>query len=356
MEMSRQRMRASVLESTMQPCPHCGGAGHIRSQQSVALHVIRSLEDYLMRNGKHHITVRTDADTALYILNHKRETLTEMEGRFGLHIEIVSDPMIGSELYAFDKGEISDLPRVEPIRPDYSDFDDDDDIVDEIEQEEQEEETGSAAPSEDDEEDDDRRSKKRRKRRRRGKGRDEERDESDSQDAAEASDDNEDDRDDSRGGKRKRRRSRGRRGGRDRRPFRLPDAEPVGPLADMIVAEAAEQEAENRRKAEEAAKAAEEQAAAEQTAQAEATKASEAPAAEEPIAQEPANEEAPKEAAVANDNAVEAEEAAADEKPSRRRATADTLDLDAEPVVTSEGTAAEEKPKRTGWWSRKGFF
>ena len=148
MEMSRQRMRASVLESTMQPCPHCGGAGHIRSQQSVALHVIRSLEDYLMRNGKHHITVRTDADTALYILNHKRETLTEMEGRFGLHIEIVSDPMIGSELYAFDKGEISDLPRVEPIRPDYSDFDDDDDIVEEIDQEE--EEIGSAVPSEED--------------------------------------------------------------------------------------------------------------------------------------------------------------------------------------------------------------
>ncbi|WP_370319393.1 Rne/Rng family ribonuclease [Oricola sp.] len=359
MEMSRQRMRASVLESTMQPCPHCGGAGHIRSQQSVALHVIRSLEDYLMRNGKHHITVRTDADTALYILNHKRETLTEMEGRFGLHIEIVSDPMIGSELYAFDKGEISDLPRVEPIRPDYSDFDDDDDIVEEIDQEE--EETGSAVPSEEDEEDDDRRSKKRRKRRRRGKGRDEDRDESDSQDTSEASDENEDDRDESRGGKRKRRRSRGRRGGRDRRPFRLPDAEPVGPLADMIVAEAAEQEAENRRKAEEAAKAAEEQAAAEQAAQADTLKAAEASAeqatvAEQPVAETAASEDAPKEAAVANDNAAEAEAAVADEKPARRRATADTLNLDAEPVVTSEGTAAEEKPKRTGWWSRKGFF
>ena len=359
MEMSRQRMRASVLESTMQPCPHCGGAGHIRSQQSVALHVIRSLEDYLMRNGKHHITVRTDADTALYILNHKRETLTEMEGRFGLHIEIVSDPMIGSELYAFDKGEISDLPRVEPIRPDYSDFDDDDDIVEEIDQEE--EEIGSAVPSEEDEEDDDRRSKKRRKRRRRGKGRDEDRDESDSQDTSEASDENEDDRDESRGGKRKRRRSRGRRGGRDRRPFRLPDAEPVGPLADMIVAEAAEQEAENRRKAEEAAKAAEEQAAAEQAAQADTLKAAEvsaeqAPVAEEPVAETAASEDAPKEAAVANDNAAEAEAAVPDEKPSRRRATADTLNLDAEPVVTSEGTANEEKPKRTGWWSRKGFF
>jgi len=354
MEMSRQRMRASVLESTMQPCPHCGGAGHIRSQQSVALHVIRSLEDYLMRNGKHHITVRTDGDTALYILNHKRETLTEMEGRFGLHIEIVSDPMIGAELYAFDKGEISDLPRVEPIRPDYSDFDEDDDIVEEFEEEE---ETGSAA-SEEDEEDDNRRSKKRGKRRRRGKGRDDERVESDSQETAEASDEGEEDRDESRGGKRKRRRSRGRRGGRDRRPFRLPDAEPVGPLADLIAAEAAEQEADNRRKAEEAAKAAEEQAAAEQAAQAEAPEAAEAPAEAPPAPEpeEPAGAEEPMEAAVANDNDAEAEEAGEDVKPTRRRATADTLNLDAEPVVTSEGTAAQEKPKRTGWWSRKGFF
>jgi len=277
-----------------------------------------------------------------------------MEGRFGLHIEIVSDPMIGAELYAFDKGEISDLPRVEPIRPDYSDFDEDDDIVEEFEEEE---ETGSAA-SEEDEEDDNRRSKKRGKRRRRGKGRDDERVESDSQETAEASDEGEEDRDESRGGKRKRRRSRGRRGGRDRRPFRLPDAEPVGPLADLIAAEAAEQEADNRRKAEEAAKAAEEQAAAEQAAQAEAPEAAEAPAEAPPAPEpeEPAGAEEPMEAAVANDNDAEAEEAGEDVKPTRRRATADTLNLDAEPVVTSEGTAAQEKPKRTGWWSRKGFF
>ena len=53
LEMSRQRMRASVLESTMQICPHCGGTGYIRSQQSVALHVIRSLEEYLMKNNNH---------------------------------------------------------------------------------------------------------------------------------------------------------------------------------------------------------------------------------------------------------------------------------------------------------------
>jgi ribonuclease E len=354
MEMSRQRMRSSVLESTMQPCPHCGGTGHVRSQQSVALHVIRSLEDYLMRNGKNHVTVRTDSDTALYILNHKRETLTEMEGRFGLHIAIVADPTIGMEMFAIDKGEISDLPRVEPVRPDYSDFDEDIEVPDEPEDEEEE---AVSAPSEDEE--DDRSGKKRKRRRRRGKGRDE----GESQDVAEAGEERDEDGDEDRGGKaRKRRRSRGRRGGRDRRPFRLPDAEPVGPLADQVAAEAAEKEAEDRRKAEEARQAAEEQAAAEQAAEAETAEA-EAPAEEEtqreaePAEAETVSEDAPKEAAVANDNAAEpADEGDAEKPDTRRRATADTLNLDAEPVVTSEGTPAEEKPKRTGWWSRKGFF
>ncbi|WP_425418604.1 Rne/Rng family ribonuclease [Oricola indica] len=368
MEMSRQRMRASVLESTMQPCPHCGGAGHIRSQQSVALHVIRSLEDYLMRNGKHHITVRTDADTALYILNHKRDTLTEMEGRFGLHIEIVTDPFIGTEIFAFDKGEISDLPRVQPIRPDYGDEDEDDDIPVIEEETEDNAETNDGVDGGEDE-DDGRNRKRRRRRRRGGKNRDGN-DTSDSEAQSDNSGDDSDDGDDNgesrnaRGNK-KRRRSRGRRGGRDRRNFRLPDAEPVGPLAEMIAAEAAEQEAENRRKAEEAAKAAEEQAAAEQAKAAEAVETAEAETPQaEPVATEAANENtdtadepAVADSAVANDNAeTETEEQDESEKPARRRATAETLDLNAEPVVTSEGSAAEEKPKRTGWWSRKGFF
>ncbi|MFZ2103204.1 MAG: ribonuclease E/G, partial [Oricola sp.] len=167
MEMSRQRMRSSVLESTMQPCPHCGGTGHVRSQQSVALHVIRSLEDYLMRSGQHHVTVRTNSDTALYILNHKRDTLTDMEGRFGLHIAILADPTIGTEMFAIDKGEVSDLPRVQPVRPDYSDLEDEADL-DIVEDAEEEQEVEGAATQSDGEERGDDRSKKRRRRRRRG--------------------------------------------------------------------------------------------------------------------------------------------------------------------------------------------
>jgi ribonuclease E len=341
LEMSRQRMRASVLESTMQPCPHCGGTGHIRSQQSVALHVIRSLEDYLMRNGKHHVTVRTDADTALYILNHKRETLTEMEGRFGLHIEIVSDPMIGSELFAFDKGEISDLPRVEPIRPDYSDDEEDEDIP--LIEDEDDEDVGSAEDETESDADDDSGRKKKRRRKRRG-GRD--RKDGDEQEASAESAPEDDEEDGGRG--KKRRRSRGRRGGRDRRKIRIPAAEPVGPLADLIAAEA------------EAAKVVADQAKQEAVETAEAAPQNEKPEVAlepEPASAEPEEiviEPTQTDAEVANDNEETASETSDDDaKPSRKRATAENLNLDVEPVVTSEG---EPKPKRTGWWSRKGFF
>ncbi|TIO91667.1 MAG: Rne/Rng family ribonuclease, partial [Mesorhizobium sp.] len=86
MEMSRQRIRASVLESTMKPCPHCGGTGHVRSDSSVALMVVRAIEEFLLKDSRSHITVRTPAATALYVLNHKRANLVELEARFGLSI------------------------------------------------------------------------------------------------------------------------------------------------------------------------------------------------------------------------------------------------------------------------------
>jgi len=103
MEMSRQRIRASVLESTTQPCPHCFGTGYVRSQSSLALHVLRMIEEYLQRSSSHNIMVRTPVSTALYVLNHKRQALTELEQRFGLAIDIQADDTIGKEHLAIHK-------------------------------------------------------------------------------------------------------------------------------------------------------------------------------------------------------------------------------------------------------------
>ena len=75
----------------MKPCPHCGGTGHVRSDSSVALMVVRAIEEFLLKDLRSHITVRTPAATALYVLNHKRGTLVELESRFGLTITIEAD-------------------------------------------------------------------------------------------------------------------------------------------------------------------------------------------------------------------------------------------------------------------------
>jgi len=108
MEMSRQRIRASVLESTTQPCPYCAGTGYIRSESSVALHVVRSIEEYLLHNSNHNIIVRTPVSTALYVLNHKRKVLAGLEEQFHLTIDIEADDTIGNQHLAIYKGAVAE--------------------------------------------------------------------------------------------------------------------------------------------------------------------------------------------------------------------------------------------------------
>ena len=114
LEMSRQRIRASVLESTMKPCPHCGGTGHVRSDSSVALHVVRAIEEFLLKDSRSHITVKTPTATTLYVLNHKRGTLVELERRFGVTITVEADETLGAQHYAIFRGAIAEKPVGHP--------------------------------------------------------------------------------------------------------------------------------------------------------------------------------------------------------------------------------------------------
>ena len=70
LEMSRQRIRSSVLESSTDKCPHCGGSGHVRSVSSVTLHLLRMIEEMLLKGGTQNLIVRTRSEVALYVLNH----------------------------------------------------------------------------------------------------------------------------------------------------------------------------------------------------------------------------------------------------------------------------------------------
>ncbi|WP_420392585.1 Rne/Rng family ribonuclease [Acuticoccus sp.] len=97
MEMSRQRIRQGMVESSVVPCAICAGTGHVRSTQSVALHCLRSLEEHLLRNADHHVMIKTSAAVALYILNQKRQHLNELEERFGLEIAVDADEMLSGQ-------------------------------------------------------------------------------------------------------------------------------------------------------------------------------------------------------------------------------------------------------------------
>ena len=111
LEMSRQRIRASVLESSTEPCPHCGGSGHVRSVSSVALQLLRGLEENLMKGPTHNLTVRTRTDVALYVLNHKRGHLRDLENNFKVTLAVVADPTIsGQQSFVIDRGEMVHTP------------------------------------------------------------------------------------------------------------------------------------------------------------------------------------------------------------------------------------------------------
>jgi ribonuclease E len=112
LEMSRQRIRTSVLESSTEKCPVCGGLGHVRSVSSVALQLLRAIEDTLNKGGTHNLIVRTRSEVALYVLNHKRAHLRALEERFRITITISADATVSAQVsYIVDRGEQMHTPE-----------------------------------------------------------------------------------------------------------------------------------------------------------------------------------------------------------------------------------------------------
>ncbi len=99
LEMSRQRLRPSLVETNFVPCPHCGGLGHVRGVESSALHVLRAVEDEGARRKAAEILVHCAAEVALYILNHKRGRLAEIEARFAMRVTFSADgTLLGAQV------------------------------------------------------------------------------------------------------------------------------------------------------------------------------------------------------------------------------------------------------------------
>jgi ribonuclease E len=100
LEMSRQRLRAGVLAGSTVTCPHCGGAGIVRSVESTALRLLRALEEEGEKNRASAVVVRVASDIALYALNQKRRELARIETEYGM--EISFEPKEGLQAGNFE--------------------------------------------------------------------------------------------------------------------------------------------------------------------------------------------------------------------------------------------------------------
>ncbi|MGB8716287.1 MAG: Rne/Rng family ribonuclease, partial [Rhodanobacteraceae bacterium] len=91
MEMSRQRLRASLGESTQIVCPRCDGHGSIRSIESLSLSTLRVVEEHAMKDSTGQVLVQVPTSVANFLLNEKRAAVVEIEMRHGTHVVIVAD-------------------------------------------------------------------------------------------------------------------------------------------------------------------------------------------------------------------------------------------------------------------------
>jgi ribonuclease E len=103
MEMSRQRLRPGMLESTTQPCPHCHGTGLIRSDDSMALQILRALEEEGTRKRSKEVLLKAPVAVVNFLVNQKREHIALIEARYAMSVRIEADPSLVSPDYVMDK-------------------------------------------------------------------------------------------------------------------------------------------------------------------------------------------------------------------------------------------------------------
>jgi len=181
MEMSRQRLRTGVLEATTRGCPHCDGSGLVRTASSAGLSALRMIEDEAAKGKGSIITLYSSHEAAIYVLNAKRHDLAEIEARYGVLVEVIPEgENEGAKMRVASRGPRPEfVPRFEPIAEPIED--DLDEEEDDIEEEEEVTERESAREPREQREPREPRdaeggdgAKRKRRRRRRGRNRDRE--------------------------------------------------------------------------------------------------------------------------------------------------------------------------------------
>ncbi|MEM5474807.1 Rne/Rng family ribonuclease [Pacificibacter sp. AS14] len=172
LEMSRQRLRPGMLEATTQPCPHCHGTGLIRSDDNMALTILRQLEEEGTRRRSKEVLLKAPIAIINYLINFKREKIAQIEARYGMAVRLEADLHMISPDFTIEKFKTATRVVHEvtstAISASAALMDDlDEDIVEaeEIEDAEVEEEA-VAAPTAEGEEDQPKKRRRRRRRRR----------------------------------------------------------------------------------------------------------------------------------------------------------------------------------------------
>ncbi|PVA06139.1 ribonuclease E/G [Thalassorhabdomicrobium marinisediminis] len=405
MEMSRQRLRPGMLESTTQMCPHCHGTGLLRSDDNVALGILRQLDEEGVRGRCKEVLVKAPIAIANFMMNQKREHVAQIEARYGLSVRIEGDPSMVSPDYAIEKFKtatrlVAEVDTSDVISSDMAVMANVEETVEEAETQE----ASAPAPEATEGEAPTKKRRRRRRRRRNGNG----------ENGAEAQQNGED-----------------RAANGDQSSDDTPEAAPTPDSTPDAQAEAADASTEDapkpkrtrtrRKKADTASEGTAEDAPAAasdgdaKTETAAEPEASETPAekpkrtrtrrkkADEPVADAapeatetpaeaaPVTEEAPaaakaeevaekpkrsrsrkKPAAASPEEASDKAEVAAEttevpvvtteeseakpedapaEKPKRRRKTTSKPQVEADPAPQPAETAEDDKPKKRGWWS-----
>ncbi|MDA7467013.1 Rne/Rng family ribonuclease [Planktomarina temperata] len=380
MEMSRQRLRPGMLEASTQPCAHCHGTGLIRSQDSLGLTILRELEEEGGRARSKEVLIKAPISIANFLINQKREHISQIEQRHGMAVRIEADPFLISPDYTIEKFKTA--TRIVPANSttvssvDFA-------LMEEIDEQGQEDDQADVIEAVETPEDGDAPKKRRRRRRRRRGGSDalsgDQSQEDGSQD--EASPDAPAVESDGEGDKPKRRRRT--RGGAKAKPVEenpqdrseelseageVAVAAPPEPVADAqdvaVVAEAAPAEKPKRVRKPRKTKAqreAEEAAAAQTTvpiaAVEEAVVAEEAapevavekPAAKPKRVRKPA---AKKAVAVEETPADAPAPEAVEPSPVPEAVAAPVAQADPAPLAAEPEPEKPAAPKKRGWWSR----
>jgi ribonuclease E len=397
LEMSRQRLRQGMMESSTRQCPHCEGTGVIRAVSSCALSVLRGIEEHLLSRKAESLDVRVHPDVAIYIFNEKRDALLSLEQNYGISIWIIPDRECAQAESRIERKPDRKGPAVRPVASatavamgDEMEAAEEEPI---IEDEEDEEEATAPADAEarGDEDGEPRKKRRRRRGRRGGRRQREERQDgeaSEGEELAAESDTDEEGEDtqaaasgeeaqDGEGNGEQRKKRRRRRGGRGRGAKSAEAGEEAEAAAeadageDAVAAEAEEPEAEPAEAVAEEAPAEEEKPAKKPRKRA-AKKAAAADAAEAETVSADADEEAKpakKPRKRAAKKAVEAEQHAEPEAEKPASSNGGQRPEPEEPakpeLVAAEEPAAPRwqppaptvdpstAPKKSGWWGKR---